>query len=48
MVSDRVSIGFSYVDESRLDHEVPFEHDGFEFWLDNVDDIRAINTDVPA
>ena len=39
---------FSYVDETRLDHELPFEHDGLEIWLEAVDEIRAVNTDIPA
>jgi len=38
---------FSYVDETRLDHELPFEHDGFEFWLYDEDAVRAINSDTP-
>ena len=39
---------FSYVDETNLDHELPFEHEGFESWLEDGEHIRAINSDKPA
>jgi len=38
---------FSYMAETKLDHELPYEHDGFECWLEDERDIRAINTEIP-